>query len=88
MREREREIGGGQWGFDEFAEWIHRSGRFVGVGLRNGFFGFRVEFEQEKMEGTTKLEGTTCRCFGHCSTNELGIGWVEDEFNFGWIRVK
>ena len=57
------------------------------MGLRDGFFGFRVEFEQEKMEGTTKLEGTTRRCFGHCLTNELGLGWVKDEIGFGWIGL-
>ena len=43
---------------------------FIEVGLRNGFSestkngcggmqSNRVEFEQEKMEGTTKLEGTS-----------------------------
>ena len=29
---------GDQWGF---AEWVRRSGGFVGVGLRNGFSRFR-----------------------------------------------
>ena len=64
-----------------------------------GFLGFsdgcggmqpnRVEFEQEKMEGTTKLEGTSddALWFGHCSMNELGLGWVEDEIDFGWIGL-
>ena len=88
MIERERSMTASGGLRNGFAEWVRRSGGFIGVGLRNGFFGFRVEFEQQKMEGTTKLEGTTCRCFGHCSTNELGLGWVEDEFSFVWIRVK
>ena len=64
----------------EFDEWVHRSGGFVRVGLRNGFSRF-LGFGNG---GTTKLEGTTRRCFGHCSTNELGLGWVEDEIGFGW----
>lgn len=52
-----------------FDEWVRQSGGFVEVGLVNGFSGFWVEFEQEKMEGMTR------RCFGHCSTNELSLGW-------------
>ena len=50
-RDWQRPVGGLRNGFDE---WVRRSGGFVVVGLRNGFSGFRVEFEQEKMEGTTK----------------------------------
>ena len=51
MRERERSAaasGGLRNGFAEwvrqsggFDEWVRRSGGFVGVGLRNGFSGFR-----------------------------------------------
>ena len=49
----------------------------------------RVEFEQEKMEGTMKLEGISddALWFRHCLTNELSLGWVEDENDFGWIGL-
>ena len=62
------------------------------LGFRDGCGGMqpnKVEFEQEKMEGTTKLEGTSddALWFGHCSTKELGLGWVEDEIGFGWISL-
>ena len=95
MIERERSATASGGLRNGFAEWVCRSGGFNEWVCRSGFeewvfwvSGFWVEFEQEKMEGTTKLEGTTCRCFGHCSMNELSLGWVEDEFGFGWIRVK
>jgi len=53
-----------------FVEVVGLRNEFVGVGLRNGFSentkngcggmqSNRVEFEQEKMEGATKLEGTS-----------------------------
>ena len=47
------------------------------LGFRDGCGGMqpkRVEFEQEKMEGTTKLEGTSndSLWFGHCSTKIEG----------------
>ena len=51
-RERSATANGGLG--NGFVEWVRRSGGFVGVGLRNGFSGFRVEFEQEKMEGMTR----------------------------------
>ena len=62
------------------------------LGFRDGCGGMqpnRVEFEQEKMEGTMKLEGTSddALWFGHCLTNKLGLGWVEDEIDFGWIGL-
>ena len=47
------------------------------LGFRDGCGGMqpnRVEFEQEKMEGTTKLEGTSddALWFGHCSMKMEG----------------
>ena len=54
MRERERSAAASGGLRNGFVEWVHWSGGFVGVGLRNGFSGFRVEFEQEKMEGMTR----------------------------------
>ena len=58
------------------------------LGFRDGCGGMqpnRVEFEQEKMEGTMKLEGISndALWFKHCLTNELGLGWVEDEIVLG-----
>ena len=49
------------------------------LGFKDGCGGMqpnRVEFEQEKMKGTMKLEGTSNDAlgFGHCLTNELKIG--------------
>ena len=81
--EREREIGGGQWGFEKWAcgmgsseWWVWRMGSTEWVwGMC--FLGFWVSW----------MEGTTHRCFGHCSTNELGLGWVGDEIGFGWIAL-
>ena len=54
------------------------------LGFRDGCGGMqpnRVEFEQEKMEGTTKLEGTSddALWFGHCSTKMEG---TSDEGGF------
>ena len=41
MRERERSAAASGGLRNEFAEWVRRSGGFVGeVGLRNGFSGF------------------------------------------------
>ena len=36
----------------------------------------RLSLNKKKMEGTTKLEGTSndALWFGHCLTNELGFG--------------
>ena len=67
-------------GSSEWWVWWMGSSEWV---WRMGFLGFQVS----GMEGTTKLEGTTHRCFRHCSTNELGLGWVEDEIGFGWIGL-
>ena len=56
------------------------------LGFRDGCGGMqpnRVEFEQEKMEGTSD----DALWFGHCLTNELSLGWVEDEIDFGWISL-
>ena len=80
MTERERlavASGGLRNGFAEWVRWSSGFEEWVFWVSR-----FWVEFEQEKMEGTTR------RCFGHYSTNELGLGWVEDEIGFGWIRLK
>ena len=40
MIERERSATASGGLRNGFAEWVHRSGGFVGVGLRNGFSGF------------------------------------------------
>ena len=80
MIERERSAvasGGLRNGFTEWVRWS--SGFEEWVFWVSGFW---VEFEQEKMKGMTRW------CFGHYSTNELGLGWVEDEISFGRIRVK
>ena len=56
------------------------------LGFRDGCGGMqpnRVDFEQEKMEGTSD----DALWFGHCSTNELGLGCVKDEIDFGWIDL-
>ena len=89
MTERERSAAANGGLRNGFAEWVRWSSGFDEWVRRSGFeewvfwvSGFWVEFEQEKMKGTT------CRCFGHYSTNELGLGWVKDEISFGWIRVK
>ena len=94
MRERERSTAASGGLRNGFAEWVRRSGGFDEWVRRSGFEEWvrRSGFEEWVfwvlgMEGTMKLEGMTRRCFGHCSTNELGLGWVEDEIGFGWIGL-
>nr|POE98527.1 hypothetical protein CFP56_44774 [Quercus suber] len=65
-------------------EWVCRSGGFDEWVWGMGFLGFRDRFLglRNGFSG-----GDDALWFGHCSTNELGLGWVEDEISFEWIGL-